>query len=110
MQGPPESLLWPGTLLQTGKSEVNDFEIGSLQEVSAHARWTWASRPPSTLSFIADGLPSVLSPPWSLSGPAVPLNGDTSILSTLLQPGDPVSASLLLHPRQGPTLSILDFP
>lgn len=40
MQEPPEGLLWVGTLLQTGNREVNSFEIGSLQEVSAYARWT----------------------------------------------------------------------
>lgn len=66
MQGPPEGLLWVGTLLQIGNREVNSFEFGSLQEVSAHARWTWASRLPSILSFFRGGLPSVLNPPWRL--------------------------------------------
>lgn len=71
------------TLLQTGNSEVNGYEIGSLQEVSAHALWIWAFHLSPTLNFLGDGFPSVLSSPWSLSGPSVSLDGDTPILSTL---------------------------
>lgn len=85
MQEPLESLLWAGSLLQTGNSEVNGFEIGSRKEVTVHAFWIWASHPSPTLNFLWDGFPSVLGPPWSLSGSAVSLNGDTPIFSTLLQ-------------------------